>query len=216
MPAGMLNIGFEYRGRRFKDASKGLRSFYGKFRKDFETKAPQKLSKELRIMLDAVAQALIAQHSSPWPGGTTATSLSKRSGAGLKSIKNSVRVTGSTFNTIRGRIGASREMKIHEKGGVIKVKKAKFLTIPLKAALDSRGIPLKRSARDWRNTFVAKSKKGNLLIFQKRGVGIVPLYVLKKEVRIPPRLGMEKRIRAAIPFFVDRAMDRMVKTVMKK
>ena len=53
------------------------------------------------------------------------------------------------------------------------------------AALDSTGQPLQSSPRDWPNTFVAQSKAGNLLIFQRRGTSIVPLYVLKTSVYHP-------------------------------
>ena len=69
------------------------------------------------------------------------------------------------------------------------------MTIPLDAALNANGTPKKKRARDWKDTFVAKSKRGNLIIFQKRGRRIVPLYVLKKRVRIPARLGLRKELR---------------------
>lgn len=86
---------------------------------------------------------------------------------------------------------------IQEHGGTITPKKSKFLAIPLSAARTpaggSRGDP-----RDFKNTFVAKSKQGNLIIFQKNNVGsrsrskraenrsdITPLFVLKRSVTIP-------------------------------
>jgi len=110
-------------------------------------------------------------------------------------------------------------MTVQETGATIRPKRAKFLTVPTDYALDSRGIPLKRSAREWGNTFVARSKKGNLIVFQKRGRGIVPLYVLKKEVRIPARLGLgtifdrsiayiEKSITDSIETSIDKALGK--------
>jgi hypothetical protein len=63
---------------------------------------------------------------------------------------------------------------------------------------------------------VAKSRKGNLLIFQRVGKKITPLYVLRKSVKLPPRLGMRATIDKAIPFFVDRSMNAMAKELLKK
>ena len=74
-------------------------------------------------------------------------------------------------------------------------------------------MPLQSSPRSWPNTFCTTSKAGNLIIFQKRGTSIVPLYVLKTQVTIPPRLGMRKTLEAGVPYFVERAMDAMVKEV---
>lgn len=72
---------------------------------------------------------------------------------------------------------------IHETGGTIKPKTAKFLTVPLPAALTPAGV-LKKPAREWDNTFFAKSGE-NLFLMQKQGKKVVPLFVLKKEVTIP-------------------------------
>ncbi len=52
-------------------------------------------------------------------------------------------------------------------------------------ALNANGTPIKLSAREWTNTFVAKSKAGNLIIFQKRGRQIAPLYVLEEQGDYP-------------------------------
>jgi hypothetical protein len=81
--------------------------------------------------------------------------------------------------------------------------------------MDSRGVPLRKRARDWQNTFVARSRKGNLIIFQKRGrKNIRPLYLLKPEVTIRPRLGMEKNIHGQmLPYFNRRAMDAIERAI---
>ena len=101
------------------------------------------------------------------PGGTSATSLSKRSGALVAAIAGSVQVKGTTFEDIQGSIGAPGipYARIQETGGIIRAKNVKFLTIPLPAALNANGTPIMKSARDWPNTFVAKTKAGNLVIF---------------------------------------------------
>lgn len=208
-----IEFGFEFRGKRWNDAQRGL-EYFAKNLSQGTTKLGPVVGRQLQFMLDAVVSAMEQRHGNPWPA-TTPTSLSVRSGAGLKSIKDSVKIIGSTLNDIRGEIGAGFPMSVHENGAIIRAKKAKYLTIPLPAALDSHGLPLKKSARDWDNTFVAKSRKGNLLIFRKELSKIVPLYVLKKEVKIPPRLGLEKTIRAGIPYFVDKTMQAMVAELLK-
>jgi len=73
---------------------------------------------------------------------------------------------------------------IHEIGGIITPKKVQWLTIPLAGALtpagDLRGGAT--SARDFANTFIARN-----IIFQRQGKNIIPLFVLKKQVKIPAR-----------------------------
>jgi hypothetical protein len=212
--ADAYSIEFEFRGKRWTGAEAGLRAFGETVQKDWDGSA-KVLSKEMRSFLAQVAEALRSRHSGGWPGGTTSQSLSKRTGSLTDAIVKSVSVVGSTFSDLKGTIGAPgiAYAGIQEKGGTIKAKNAKFLCIPLPAALDGRGVPLKSSPRDWPNTFVAQSKAGNLLIFQKRGTAVIPLYVLKSSVTIPPRLGMQKTIDAGLPYFVERAMDAMVKNL---
>ena len=96
---------------------------------------------------------------------------------------------------------------------MIRAKNGKYLAIPLPAAMTSDGVPILPGPRSWPNTFVAKSRAGNLIIFMKLGTTIRPLYVLKPEVTIRPRLGMSKTLEAGLPYFVDRALDQMVKAV---
>lgn len=203
---------FEFRNKRFKDAEAGFRAFAKAVRDDWDGSA-KVLSTELRSFLDSVAEALAERHGTSWPGGTGPKTLSRRSGGLVTSILESVQVTGTAFGDIEGHIGAGFPGVVHEFGAVIKPRTAKYLTIPLPEALDGRGVPLKKSAREWQNTFVARSKAGNLIIFQKRGAQIVPLYVLKSQVTIPPRLGMGETLTVGLPYFVERAMDRMVRAI---
>ena len=209
-----FTIEFEFRNQRFNDAAAGLKAFYEVLGKNWDG-AAQALSREMREFLAQVVEAIVQRNSEAWPGGTSESSLSKRSGNLISAIGGSMRVSGSTFNDIQGSVGAPgvQYAKIQETGGVVKAKNGKFLAIPLPAALDSNGLPLQSSPRSWPNTFCATSKAGNLIIFQKRGTSIVPLYVLKTQVTIPPRLGMRKTLEAGVPYFVERAMDAMVKEV---
>jgi hypothetical protein len=209
MPA--FEVNFSFRNQTYQSAEAGLKAFSDTLMKDWDGSA-KVLSKELRSFLDQVAEALRSRHSGAWPGGTTVDTLSKRSGSLTDAIVGSVEVMGTTMADTEGHIGAPGIVYagIQEFGGTITAKNGKYLAIPLPAALDSSGLPLQSSPRDWPNTFCAMSKAGNLLIFQRRGTNIVPLYVLKTEVTIPPRLGMRKTLEAGIPYFVMRAMDQMV------
>ena len=209
-----VTLEFEFRGRRYQDAKRGLEAV-GQSLEDGLMRASNRLAKELKVYLEGVAKALAKRHGNPWPGGTTATTLSRRSGAGMKSILDSVKVTGKMIDDIQGVIGLTGYLAIHETGGTIRAKRSKYLTIPLAAALNTDGTPKRRSAREWENTFVGRSKAGNLLIFQKTATGMIPLYVLKKEVTIPARLGMKATLEAGLDYFVDRAFNAMLKEMLK-
>jgi hypothetical protein len=157
--------------------------------------------------LDKIYAEVAKQHGNPWPTGTGPRSLSSRSGGGLQSIKDSIKVTaGPPFQIIEGRISTAK-MTVHETGAVITPRRAKYLTIPLGEALDSRGVPIKRSAREWDNTFVQRSRRGNLIIFRKLSRDrIVPLYLLKDRVRLPARLGMGETVDRNIPYFAEKVI----------
>lgn len=202
-----------FRNKRYRDARKGLEAFAKQLGKDWNGSA-KALSLELRNYLNSVAEALAQRHGAPWPGGTTQQSLSKRTGNLVASIERSVTIKGQTFRSLQAYISVDFPGVIHEFGATITPKNAKYLTVPLPAALDSRGVPIKKSAREWDNTFVARTKAGNLIIFQNRGTQVVPLYVLKSSVTIPPRLGLRETVETGIPYFVERAMDSMVRNIM--
>lgn len=213
--ATTIEFGFNFRNRRFQDAAKGLRYLAKELQHDWDG-MPAVLSAELKDFLTTMAMAISERHSRPYNGRKRIRTLARRSGALTQSILDSVRVEGSSFENLTGYIGAAFPGTVHEYGATIRPKKAKYLTVPLPAALDKRGIPKKRSAREWENTFVAKSKAGNLIIFQRRRSRIVPLYVLRTEVTIPPRLGMRTTIEKGLPYFVDKAADAMVRAMLKQ
>jgi hypothetical protein len=81
------------------------------------------------------------------------------------------------------------------------------MAIPLPAALNANGTPKRPGPRSWSNTFVRESRKGNVIIFQRKGRKIVPLYLLRRKVRIPRRLGLRYTFRTTNRDFVDRMID---------
>ncbi len=124
-----------------------------------------------------------------------------------KDIYGKAQATAVRLETVEGQISTGN-MTIHETGGTVRPRRSRYLTIPLPAAMDSRGVPLRRRARDWDNTFVARSRRGNLLIFRRDGLGLTPLYLLKPSVRIKPRLGLEDAVvENGLSYFERRAFE---------
>lgn len=171
-------------------------------------KSSVRVSYQLLQSLKRVAREMERNHGLRWPGATGSDFLNKRSGGGLKDIRDSIHVAAnvSDIDQVEGSIGAAFPMSVHEEGAEISARRSRYLTIPLPAALDNRGIPLRASARDWEDTFVARSRRGNLLIFQRRGKEIVPLYILKERVRIPARLGLGATVEKELPYFEAKAL----------
>jgi phage gpG-like protein len=75
-------------------------------------------------------------------------------------------------------------------GGTVTAKSGKFLAIPI------ANLPRSAKPRDFTNTFFAKSRKGNLILFENLGTkgkgknktaNIRPLFVMKESVTIKPR-----------------------------
>lgn len=150
---------------------------------------------------DDVLRQIWNRHRTPWNGSVKNSTdrLQRRSGKGIESIIRSRRVQeGPTMQDIAATM-TTGSMSIHETGGTISARSTRYLTIPLPAAMDRRGVALKRSARDWPDTFVKRSRAGNLIIFQKRGKTIVPLYLLKSNVTIPARLRMAETVDDELP-----------------
>ena len=102
-----------------------------------------------------------------------------RSGQLMKSIHSDIK---KTMTDIVGKVGTNLiYARIQELGGTITPKRARALTIPLRAALTGRGVA-RGKARDFINTFIAKS-----IIFQRVGKDIIPLFKLARRVQIRAR-----------------------------
>lgn len=209
--ATKISLEFNFRNQRFTNAQKGLEALGRSFAESQRVLAPA-LRRELQTYLKAVRFSLLQRHSKPFVNPTNAPAtgedaLLKRRG-GIRKIRTKTK-GGMRLDQVRGELMIPFPLSVHEDGTTITARRAKFLTIPLPAALDSRGVPLRRNARAWDKTFVQMSKRGNLLIFQRRGTMLVPLYLLKKSVVLPPRLKAQETLRAGEDFFVDSAIDAM-------
>jgi len=159
-------------------------------------------------------------------GGTTSTRLRVRTGklrASCIPIKTEIKEGsvegGISFGTVYGRV------HIGPKGQVTTItpKKGKYLTIPLPAAMTGAGVA-RGSARQgpWGETFVAKSKAGNLIIFGKRKITTgkkagelrgqaTPLFLLLKSVKIKARIHPEDIKEWIRPKLIQDFIDHGVK-----
>lgn len=82
--------------------------------------------------------------------------------------------------------------RVQEYGATIRPRRKKWLTIPLPDAKTAKGVT-RGPARSFEDTFFRRSRKGNLLLSQRVASGeIRNLFVLKKRVRVPGRLGFRK------------------------
>jgi len=119
-----------------------------------------------------------------------AARLSGRPGIkGRRSMIQSV-TKGSKLTNLLLKIGfRPRYIGIHEKGGTIRAKKA-FSGLPGGPYLR---VPVGQSRKERKrlsflNTFIARGKGGDFIIYQRTPGGVRPLYVLKKQITIPARL----------------------------
>jgi hypothetical protein len=153
------------------DHSKLTADFKGALKKNKTLKkVPDRAVRYQLTKLGGLAQKHIMRQVS---GGI----LKTRSGKLRRSIRFSIKLGANRYNLEIGSHGV-KYARILEKGGTITPKNAQWLTIPLPG--------VKGRASNYPDAFVVKSKKGNLLLVQKKGrSGLVPLFVLKKQVKIP-------------------------------
>lgn len=127
--------------------------------------------------------------------------LKVRTGKLKQSIQYSI--IGNNLNNLRASVWSDVSYaKIQETGGIIIPSKYKnipggpYLSIPIGFNLDSRGVMRFNSKQVFSNGGFIKKPNRKWLIFDKIGR---PMFVLVKQVRIPPRLGMIKAQENAIP-----------------
>jgi hypothetical protein len=135
-------------------------------------------------------------------GGTTGTRLAVRTGQMRRETREKPTRRQGTIITGGIEFG-SKYAGVHVgprgQKTTIRPKRAQFLTIPLPAAKTAAGAGSGR-ARDFPDTFIIKSKRGNTLIVRRAGgKGIIPLFVLKKQVTIPARVHPEDIRKAIAP-----------------
>lgn len=194
----------------FREIDRGINTAFNK--------SARSISRLLRRSLNMIAAEMQERHGQPWrEGGSPSDRLYRRTGRGIRAIRESIKVRDvNKLKDVRGSIRVKFPLSVHEHGATIRPRSAEYLTIPLPAAMDGRGVPRRRSAREWRDTFVARSRRGNLLIFQRRGTEIVPLYLLRREVQLPARLGFQETAdKITLGFFEDRMFETLNREIDK-
>jgi len=143
-------------------------------------------------------------HSS---SGYSSDKLNSRTGDLSRSIRTAL--TGTELSTLSGRVyTVSPYAPIHEFGGTVKAKDkykrvpgGPYLNIPLSDNKTAAGVMRKSAGEVFsEGGFIIKSKQGNWLVMDVAGV---PMFVLKRQVYIKPRLGMDKATQDRIPEILD-------------
>ncbi len=175
---------------------------------------PKKLERKIISILNVRSRDLQTYvRTEHLTGGTTDTRLRTRSGrlrAGTRPIKAEKKGDSIEAGISIGTNYAGPHFGPDGQETTIRPKRGKYLTIPLKAAMTPSGVS-RGSAMygPWGETFIARSRAGNLIIFGKKksyqsvkigkqkvkGVSIikmgqeaVPLFLLKQQVTIPARV----------------------------
>lgn len=158
---------------------------------------------EFEATKKAISKATLEVQSRVKGNFNSGDGLHSRSGRLRRSIQTSI--TGTTMTTVSGRVYSDMVYApIQETGGTIRAKDkylrvagGPYLNIPLSANKTAAGM-MRMGAREVFNAggFIIKSKKGNYLVMSGAGQ---PMFVLKKQVTIPARLGMMKASDDSVP-----------------
>lgn len=149
----------------------------------------------LRSVLDrrlpvAVGDALHAYVASLQTERLTGQALKVRTGALRRSF--SVIVRGDAKNGVVGVVTTtSKYFGVHERGATIRPVRAKFLAVPLQAAMTPAGVS--RYPSPLRTSLPAAFPEGvfvhNNVLFGKKDGKAIALFALRKQIVIPPRIG---------------------------
>jgi hypothetical protein len=170
------------------------------------------------------------QFSGYYPGPTRGRKLRARTGHLRSSVGG--RVTGNKLGSLKAllRVGGGRAgyARIQEEGGTIRAG-SKMLTIPLPDALrpDTGTLYPKAVIRKegggyttgFGDTFVL-NLNGRPVIMARRDKGngvstVVPLYTLKRSVKIEPRLGAEEKLHHLAMDRLPKISDRLLRVLVE-
>lgn len=166
-------------------------------------RAPGRLAAEMRKSFD--------QHGFIFEGHVRSTlfggdpGLTGHTGKLARSVGHT-RPEGGKLGDLRMRVfvggGVAPYARIQEFGGVVRPKRSKYLTVPLPDNLTAGGVARYKSARDLfgsrpKDTFIARSRAGNLVIGLREGDDVKWLWLLRKSVRLKPRFGFRKAFRSS-------------------
>ena len=174
-------------------------------RQQFAVTGQRVLQRVHRIFTRRLGEGIAHARSTYLTGGTTATRLAERTGRLSRSFAAEV----STHEmVVMGRIGYIASppawARVHEgwpdgrASTTIRPRSAHYLAIPLTAEAQHT------RPRQMAGTFVQRSRRGNLLIFQKTGSGTLePAYLLRREVLIPARPALRPTMARFLPLILE-------------
>ena len=163
-------------------------------------------------MFQAAKQAISSAVANTHERVVTNTTLHRRTGALMRSIHT------ETHGESLGKLGGSvfskgtRYAAIQETGGVVKAMRAyrgvqggAYLNIPLQANKTAAGVTRQTAKQVFRaGGVIIKSRRGNYIVLSNIGT---PMFVLKKQVTIPARLGMQKAADDEVPLLMGRLRE---------
>lgn len=129
----------------------------------------------------------------------------------------------SKRTTLTGVVGINPKLdfwNIHEKGGMKRSKKSKYVAVPLEVKRSKRGtIPKSKRPRNLDRSFVIPTRGGKV-VFQRKGRGkrssVSPMYSLNLQVRIRPNLNFERNVTNAINGLWESEMNKAVQFELKR
>ena len=150
----------------------------------------------VRFSLNAGQREVKMRYSGP----TASESLSSRSGVlrdavlreGPKVGRNATEIVGRVYIDTSGGRPKPPYARIQETGGIIRAKPGRWLAIPMNTVRGGTGGGRQgRGPRDYPGGFFIRSKTARggeaLYYVMSHGKGIIPLFKLVKQVKIPPR-----------------------------
>lgn len=164
------------------------------------SRAPKRLYDGIERSLRQSATEWQREMAKRTKGATRADGLARRTGDLARSIQTSVKGSPPNISSLEMRAVSAGVpyAPIHEFGGTVRAKNAKFLTIPAKDNLTAAGVARHPSARaffasptvgEGKPFILRKGGKAWIVIGKAGGKGLLFLWTLKKEVKIPARLG---------------------------
>lgn len=171
-----------------------------------------------QVLFTRLSEAVTYARTRYLSGGTTTDRLAVRTGRLRAAFGMEVQQQGSGVQARigyilpQGRQGGGDALvyaRIHEgwpdgrASTTMRPRNAQYLAIPLAAAKTPAGVA-RGGPRDFPDTFVQRSRQGTLILFQQVGSGgIVPLFILKREVVIPARPALRPTMQRFTPLILD-------------
>lgn len=187
-----------------------------------------RLSDRFPAAMSQLLNDLVSRHQIDMNRRVSNVALKRRTGALARSLR---RTPASPEKLVAmSHVGRGAPYAAaHEFGATIRPRRRKFLTVPLSAARMPAGATrqaarLVRGGRGWQTasrvpgaadtgTFIYGKGDRKFIGVERKGGGVLPLYVLKKSVRIPERLGFRDSWRGRVREF-DRTASKRLRELM--